>query len=160
MGSDIKQLDSLYQLFLQLVGEVYLAPYSTPEFNELTGAQKKILFLLVVNGPQRMSEIARQVSVSMAAATGIVDKLVASDLVSRENAPDDRRVVIVSLTSEGRRVVKRLNYIHERRLKELLDLLPEEQRSELISLFERIIELLGQMKDAHLTRKQDPPEHV
>ena len=50
-----------------------------------------------------LGELSQRMMVSNGNITGLVDRLVAQDLISRKAAPNDRRVQIVKLTAEGRR---------------------------------------------------------
>ena len=148
MKPDIKQVEDLHYLFEQVMGHIFLSPYSNPTFNEMSGAQMKIVHFLGIKGTQKMSGIARQVSVTMAAATAVVDKLVRAGLVVRQQDPSDRRVVRVALSAKGRRTLERLNLVHEGRLMAMLEHLEPPQRRELIAAFRRIHELLSEIQSA------------
>lgn len=58
---------------------------------------------LLSRAPMGPAELARHLDVSSAAATGIVDRLVARGHVSRTPIPGDRRRVGVHITESGRR---------------------------------------------------------
>ncbi|WP_204163433.1 MarR family transcriptional regulator [Nocardioides gilvus] len=58
---------------------------------------------LLSHGPMGPAELARHLDVSTAAATGIVDRLVARGHVARQPIPGDRRRVGVHITDSGRR---------------------------------------------------------
>lgn len=148
MKTDIKQVENLSFLFMQMLSDIFIRPCSNPALDEITAAQRKILYILSVNGPQKMSDLAQHVYVSMAATTGVVDKLVAAKFVIRESDPADRRVVRVALTSLGEKTQRDLNGLHESRLREILEVLPEEKRRELIACFEQIYRLLCEIRDA------------
>ena len=75
---------------------------------ELTMLQFKIMLLLYVNKAVIIGELASQVGVSVAAMTGITNRLVSKDLLHREHNSEDRRVVVCSLTDKGRYWVGRL----------------------------------------------------
>ena len=75
---------------------------------ELTMLQFKIMLLLYVNKAARIGELASQVGVSVAAMTGITNRLVGKGLLYREHNSEDRRVVVCSLTDKGRYWVGRL----------------------------------------------------
>ena len=68
----------------------------------LTLPQLKILLLLSLSGSASGGELSRTVGVSLATMTGIVDRLVAQDLVIRGEDPRDRRVRRVELSPTGR----------------------------------------------------------
>lgn len=75
---------------------------------DLTAPQLKIVLLLFLYDKTRMSDLASSLGVTMATATGIVDRLVERGLVARENHPTDRRVVMCDLTAKGLEQTNRL----------------------------------------------------
>jgi len=153
MNADIRQLEQLNHVFMQVMGEIFLAPYSNEVFNEMTGAQKKILYLLGIKGPQKMSDIANQVAVTISGATGIVDRMVKCGLVARESASTDRRVIIINLTAQGRKALKQLQQTHEQRLEEVLKNLAPRKRVELIAAFAKIHDLLTELRSASTSKR-------
>ncbi len=75
---------------------------TNPFFNStLTISQLKILFFLRLNGPAGGQELAHMMGVTMATMTGIIDRLVAGDYVSRREDPKDRRIRRVELTAHA-----------------------------------------------------------
>ncbi len=71
---------------------------------DLTMPQLKMLMCIYAHGPQRVSEIAASVGVSQAVVTGVTDRLIHRGLVERGGDPHDRRVVVCSLSDEGRQL--------------------------------------------------------
>lgn len=55
-----------------------------------------------------MSELASGLGVTLATATGVVDRLVEKGYVMREGLPGDRRVVICRLSTDGEDFMKGL----------------------------------------------------
>jgi len=72
---------------------------------DLTTSQLKVVLLLYLGGPTRMSVIASALDVSLATATGVVDRLVKADMVVRGSDPNDRRVVLCRLSDEGQKLI-------------------------------------------------------
>jgi MarR family transcriptional regulator, organic hydroperoxide resistance regulator len=64
--------------------------------------------LRVLDEPRTMSEIASYLHCDNSNVTGIVDGLEARELAERTPSPDDRRVKLIALTAEGRRLRARL----------------------------------------------------
>ncbi len=64
-----------------------------------------VLAILDIDGPMPMGGLAEALDVSQASATGIVDRMEQRGLVERRRIDDDRRVVRVALTDEGRRLI-------------------------------------------------------
>jgi len=79
-----------------------------------------------------MTELSRRLSVSNGAVTGLVDKLVADNLVFREEHATDKRTVIVHLTTEGRTQFRKMALRHEEWVISLLGDLSHEARVELL----------------------------
>jgi DNA-binding MarR family transcriptional regulator len=91
----------LFRRVLQsLIQEVdrRLAPH------DLTHAQWVPLYKLFRGECNTMAELARDLQLDPAAVTRALDRLAAKDLVRRERSVSDRRVVLLELTPEGRRV--------------------------------------------------------
>ena len=75
---------------------------SDPLFSsQLTMPQLKILLLLHRLGDTSGRELAGLLGVSLATMSGMVDRLVAHDLVTRTEDPTDRRVRRITLSSTG-----------------------------------------------------------
>ncbi|HVC34490.1 MAG TPA: MarR family transcriptional regulator [Chloroflexota bacterium] len=75
---------------------------------EITMPQFKAMVVLFGLGKASMGELADALGTGVSTVTGIVDRLVDHGLVSREEAPYDRRVVVGRLTPRGQALVERL----------------------------------------------------
>jgi DNA-binding MarR family transcriptional regulator len=60
--------------------------------------------LLTLERPLPMNQLAGELACDNSNVTGIVDRLAARGLVSRQESPEDRRVRHVVLTADGRRL--------------------------------------------------------
>src|SRR5258708_466763 len=93
-----------------------------------------------------MSDLSRRLIVSNGAITGLVDKLMAAGLVMRQDAPRDRRSVIVRLTRKGRDSFLRMAKRHEEWVVSILGDLSAAAQSELLqnlTLLQRNLDLHG-----------------
>jgi len=97
-----------------------------PEIFELTMPQCRAV-LYLQEGPAHMSRLAAGLGVALPSATGIVDRLVERGLVSREEDPEDRRVVLCCLTPGGQHMAMSLYEADVAVLEELLQGLPEQE---------------------------------
>ncbi len=88
---------------------------------DITMPQLKVVLLLHMTHSMRMSDIASALGVSLATATGVVDRLVERDIVQRESQPDDRRVVLCALSEKGQKMIGGLWQLSRDSIKELLD---------------------------------------
>jgi DNA-binding MarR family transcriptional regulator len=74
----------------------------------LTGPQMLCLREITNHDSLTTGALARAVALSPATLTGILDRLEARGLVSRERRPEDKRRVLVSLTTHGRQMSQEL----------------------------------------------------
>ena len=86
-----------------------------------------LVMLLDVGGPLSMGQIADLLDVSVASATGIVDRLEKRGMVRRHRDEDDRRVVRVVPTDQARELVVEMHREHRDRLRAVLQELTDEE---------------------------------
>ena len=80
-----------------------------------------VLTVLEADGPLAMSRLAEALDVSVASATGIVDRMEQRGLVERRREPDDRRVVLVHATDAGNAIFEDVATERRQHLRVLLD---------------------------------------
>jgi DNA-binding MarR family transcriptional regulator len=101
----MSEKDEVIERILHCIAGIFreVLPLAHKELLEmdLTAPQLKVVLLLYLYGPTRMSELAGSLGVTLATATGIVERLVERKLVIREGQPDDRRVVMCRLSARG-----------------------------------------------------------
>ncbi|MBI1373123.1 MAG: MarR family transcriptional regulator [Phycisphaera sp.] len=86
--------------------------------------------------------LARRVSLGQATVTGIVDRLQARGLVERIRSDEDRRSVIVAITRDGRRIVRKApSLMQDRFQREFASLQPWEQ-SQILSSLQRVVSMM------------------
>ena len=71
---------------------------------ELDLAPQQMIALKSLDEPRPMSALAGMLACDSSNVTGIVDRLESRGLVERQPSPTDRRVKLLVLTDEGRRV--------------------------------------------------------
>lgn len=72
---------------------------------DITIAQYRTLVVLASRGPQKLADLAGLLGVTPSTAGRMCERLVRRRLVTRHRAQADRRVVRISLTPAGRRIV-------------------------------------------------------
>ena len=101
---------------------------SDPLFSsQLTMPQLKILLLLYRLGDTSGRELAGLLGVSLATLSGMVDRLVAHDLVARHEDPHDRRVRRISLSATGNEMIGKIITAGAEKQARLLKLLTDEE---------------------------------
>ena len=78
-----------------------------------------------------MSEISERFAISAAAASQLVDKLVQSGHIQREEDPSDRRAKLLNLTDKGDELIKRGIEERYRWVDQLAEKLTDEERAQI-----------------------------
>ena len=94
-------------------------------------------------GPSLMSEIASFLNVSRPAATGLIDRLIAQKLVSRQTAEHDRRGVRVEITSRGKKIVSNIWDQKRRSLEKVFSKISPQDRRQYLEILERVVKTLA-----------------
>lgn len=95
-----------------------------------------------------MSGIANAIRLSLSSATGLIDRLVEKKLVRRDRSNEDRRVVQVELTPEGKELHEASTQGRVEFARELLQTLSPAEQAELVKLFGTMTERIGRTKKA------------
>jgi DNA-binding MarR family transcriptional regulator len=107
---------------------------------QLTMAQLKVMIVLGRLGAASGQELARRTGLSLATLTGVVDRLVAQDLVSRSEDASDRRVRRLELTTNGTQLIDRLVAAGEEHQHRVLDHLDDAGLDLVSRAFELLLE--------------------
>lgn len=105
---------------------------------ELTRTEAGLLGTLLER-PRRITDLAETEALAQPTVTQLVDKLVKRGLVVREKSPDDGRVVLVSVTTEGAAQLEAARATNRALVRGLVADLPEED----LQALARATEILG-----------------
>jgi DNA-binding MarR family transcriptional regulator len=112
----------------QRLQRVFAYDRSDPLFNShLTLTQIKILMLLARHGSVSGGELAGLLGVGPAALSGMIDRLVAQDLVARTEDLHDRRVRRITLTKAGSELIGGILDAGAEQLRKVLSRLSDEE---------------------------------
>jgi DNA-binding MarR family transcriptional regulator len=120
IGSILQLTDKLFRQLLPILPMEWL-------HLDLTMSQLKVVLLLFITGHSRMSDISSELGVSLATATGVVDRLVERNLLIRNGDPDDRRVVLCQLSNDGENLIRDLWQLSQKRAGDLMSALDTPQ---------------------------------
>lgn len=98
----------------------------------LSIVQLHVLTVLETAGPLPMGKLADALDVSVASATGIVDRMEQRGLVGRRHDEADRRIVLVHPTDSGRAVFNDLAEMRRAGLLNILDRLTNDELKALL----------------------------
>ena len=91
-----------------------------------------VLTALEAEGPLAMSRLADALDVSVASATGIVDRMEQRGLVERRHGATDRRIVQVHVTEMGEDVFRRIDAQRRGHVAAILDRLTDDELASLL----------------------------
>jgi MarR family transcriptional regulator, lower aerobic nicotinate degradation pathway regulator len=106
--------------------------------HDLSIAQARLLGVLRDRKPT-MNELARLLGLDKSSTTGLVDRAERRGLVARVPSTTDRRVVLVSLTDDGRSLVSQAAARFEADVTAMLGRLPSRDRDALSRLVSRLL---------------------
>jgi DNA-binding MarR family transcriptional regulator len=135
----VEYLDILSQVFTGLTRR--MPDQRTLESEGITPALSQCLEFVYLHGPSTIGKIADGLSISLPAASQLVDRLVKKGLVTRETSIEDRRRARAWLTDRGRLVIMRVRSTRSLWLRHVLDRMPEDRRKMLIDNLEEFIRL-------------------
>src|SRR5947207_2601296 len=75
----------------------------------VTATQLNVVKLLDEIGELSLSELSRRIAAQNSTVTGIVDRMVQADLVTREQSPQDRRVWRIKLSERGKQLARKID---------------------------------------------------
>ena len=87
----------------------------------------QVITTLEADGPLSMTRLAEAMDVSVASATGIVNRMEERGLVERRHESEDRRIVLVHVTRRGEKVFAVMERHRRDRLAKVLDHLTDEE---------------------------------
>ncbi len=90
-----------------------------------------------------MNKLARSFGISRPAATGLMDRLIAQGLAKRADDPKDRRIVRVSITPKGKRIVSNIWEEKRRTFSAVFGKISENDRTAYLKILERVVETLA-----------------
>jgi len=128
-------IDEIERLLLDVVKALYAQDTQVAGLLDLPIAQLRVLNVLGREASEHrptMGEMAESLGVALSTATQIVERIEKRGLVQRAHGdPDDRRVVRLALTPQGRTLLNNRRRLRRERLARALDALDGEQRSAL-----------------------------
>ena len=136
-----------FDLLSHIYHQVRAGPLDLWEDLELTRAQLRTLTLLA-DGPDRMTSIASRLGISLPAATGLIDRLVAKGLVERERDPEDRRAVICAVAPEGWRAIDRFSEVGRDEFEEVVRWLTPDELETVVAGGALVVDAIDRAEDA------------
>lgn len=113
----------------------------------LSMPQFSVLMQLHHRGACGMSEVSERFEITPAAASQLVDKLVQSGLIVREEDPSDRRAKLLNLTEKGEELIRQGHVERYRWVEELGRKLTAEERAQVSEALDRLTSAAQELED-------------
>ena len=113
----------------------------------LTIAQLKSLLFIYFEGTTNFVKLANALGVTPPNVTGIINRLVEQELVTREENPEDRRTFILRASKTGRELVDGLHDRGIRRMADILDRLSTEELGHLDKGLTALVKIVADSKE-------------
>jgi DNA-binding MarR family transcriptional regulator len=110
---------------------------------DVTSAQLFTMKMLAVDGVDTATEVARRVHLSPSTVVGILDRLEEKKLVERRRNHGDRRVVRISLTSDGSKLIRETQHPVQDLLAERHNGLSADEERRIADALEALVTHLG-----------------
>ncbi|MFY4775397.1 MarR family winged helix-turn-helix transcriptional regulator [Metabacillus sp. RGM 3146] len=119
-----------------------MAPYgiTLPQFN--------IMMALHKEGATRVTQVADFMNVKPSAITVIMDRLIERNVVKRYQSKEDRRVVMMELTSEGCRLLKEMKITYKEVMSKYIAHFTLAEMTYMLEMFEKFDEIISEENTA------------
>lgn len=118
----------------------------TEEFKDITNNDMHIMEAIGISEPRNMSQIAKQLSVTVGTLTVNMNSLEKKGYIVRERSTEDKRVVLVTLTEKGRKAFFHHRDFHKDMIRSAVRGLEEEEMNALINCLSKLNDFFDSKK--------------
>jgi MarR family transcriptional regulator, organic hydroperoxide resistance regulator len=134
----LRDLDSIVETVIYLQTESRRLAREQCSRLGVTATQLNVIKMLEEIGDLSLSELSRRMAAQNSTVTGIVDRMVRDDLVSREQDPDDRRVWRIRLSDKGHAIAKKIDVAPWDVLRGAIESLDKKEMETLVALLGKV----------------------
>ncbi|OPX84481.1 MAG: putative HTH-type transcriptional regulator YusO [Pelotomaculum sp. PtaB.Bin104] len=136
-------LEYLDEVFQRLARRLH-AELAQNMVGGITMSQFIVLKTIKAKGKITVSEVAEDLSVSLSAITALADRLFRVGFVKRQRDEQDRRLVWLTLTGEGEKMVSLCQAARRKVTEKYFSSLQEEDIEQLIKIYEKVLNFIKQ----------------
>lgn len=125
--------------FFKYIMELEEKKLITEEFADITYNDMHVIEAIGLDKPQKMSQIAKKLSVTTGTLTKAIDALEKKKYVCRERSSQDKRVVNITLTQRGIYAYRHHERFHQDMIAFVLDSFSEDECRVLQSTLEKLM---------------------
>jgi MarR family transcriptional regulator, organic hydroperoxide resistance regulator len=128
-------IDTMFKVFRAMKNTMSFSSKSS----HLTMIQFEALLCIKKCKAIQMHDIAKKFDITMPTGTSLIDKLIAMKFVSRTKDEKDRRIVNISLTKEGEKLLQEAMKQRANKINKLLSYLSNSDKLELHRILQTVI---------------------
>lgn len=139
----MKNYDQVLISLRQIIRAIDLHSKRLERESGLTGPQLLVLQLIQRAGEITAGVIAREVSLSQATVTSIIDRLERKGILQRQRSTDDKRKVMVSLTEAGEKALEKAPTLMQESFINSFNRLEDWEQALLLSSLQRVASMMN-----------------
>lgn len=112
--------------------------------------QVRILVIVAGRGSASLRTVAESAGIHISKASRVCDRMVGAGLLHRADDPNDRRQLVLSLTGEGRRVVRAVGARRRAEVARILSGMRPRRRADLVAALADFADAAGEPRDTAL----------
>ncbi|MBT9138417.1 MAG: hypothetical protein DDT31_00977 [Syntrophomonadaceae bacterium] len=143
MREYISQLDNLLPV---LIKHLQISDPNKLFGINITLRQYLALDILVGKGKCMITELSRSLGVALNTMTELVNRLVKKRFVEKSSDMKDRRIVWVSLTGEGLKIIQRINERKQEHISAILERVSQRDRQILIDILKIVSQVMRKVE--------------
>jgi MarR family transcriptional regulator, 2-MHQ and catechol-resistance regulon repressor len=105
---------------------------------KLSVTEFSVLEVLFLQGKQNIQQIGNRILISSGSMTYVIDKLEKRGLLSRNDCPEDRRIIHVTLTDDGFHLMKEIMPKHQELVDHIFHSLGDKEAETMVSLLKKV----------------------
>jgi len=149
-GKTVEHYETLNEVLVRLfrdVMDIEQKAIITPEFKDITNNDMHVIEAIGIDEPKNMTAIARELSVTVGTLTIAMNSLVKKGYVERTRGKEDRRVVYISLSEQGRRAYEHHARFHRAMIESVTSGLTKEELEVLVRALSKLNRWFRSWKD-------------
>jgi len=109
---------------------------------DLTFQQFVVMKFIFQKECPKMTDLSEELNVTMGNVTTMIDRLIKQDYVTRKDDPEDRRVVRVCLTTEGKHLMVKAAEARRKNMAMILNKISKEDQASLFKIMEKLVKAI------------------
>ena len=119
------------------------------EFNDLSVTEMHIIEAIGLDREMTMTEVANDLDITVGTLTTAINRLIKKEYVERRRIEEDRRVVLIKLTSKGEKAFDSHAQFHDDMIKSIIKELPESEEAVLIASLKKMTNFFEEKYNLH-----------